>query len=270
MLAIEKAQKTRRIVIGQPLNRGRLDLFVTTDSWLSGANYTEPQLLQQGHTVEPNLLYLNDGRGKFAAAPDATLRHKTLSHDAVLEDLDHDGLIEIYVGVDATPSGNRFATNKGGNPLWTRTGGGAWREAAAEWGVKYEGNCVCVPAVDFDNDGDLDLLLINFYSNVLLYRNNTNDNRWLRVKAVGAASHPDAIGAKVKLFAVRGGNQQLIGYREIQSGAGYCRSSPLEAHFGLGSTPADSYRIEIFFPASKETVVKEAIQAGQRIVVKAE
>ena len=35
----------------------RFDLYVTTDSWLSGANYTEPQLRQQGHTVEAEVLY---------------------------------------------------------------------------------------------------------------------------------------------------------------------------------------------------------------------
>ena len=164
------------------LNRGRLDLYVTTDSWLSGVNATEPQLLKKGHTVEPNVLYENDGRGRFKPATTATFHYKSLSHDAVLEDLDHDGQVDVYVGVDAQ-SGNRFATNKGGNPLWTRTGG-AWREASKAWGIRREANCVCVPAVDFDNDGDLDLLLVNFYSNVVLYRNETNDKNWLRVKAV--------------------------------------------------------------------------------------
>ena len=56
----------------------------------------------------------NDGKGKFSPLDAAALRHKTLSHDAVLEDLDHDGLIDIYVGVDAE-SGNKWATSKGGN-----------------------------------------------------------------------------------------------------------------------------------------------------------
>lgn len=255
-------------VFADVLNRGRLDLLVTTDSWLSGANYTEPQLLKQGHTVEPNLLYLNDGRGKFSAAPEATLRHKTLSHDAVLEDLDHDGLIDIYVGVDAIPSGNRFATNKGGNPLWTRSASGAWHEAATSWGIKHEGNCVCVPAVDLDNDGDLDLLLINFYSNALLYRNNTDDDRWLRVKAIGNLSNPDGVGAKIKLFAVHDKGRPLIGFREVQSGAGYCRSSPLEAHFGLGRTAATSYELEVRFPGAKSAVVVRDLKPAHRVVVK--
>ena len=116
-------------------------------------------------------------------------------------------------------SGNKWATSKGGNPLWTRPDGKTWREQAKEWGVKHESNCVCVPAADFDNDGDLDLLLVNFYSNVVLYRNNTNDKNWLRVKAVGSKSNRDGIGAKVSVYA-EGGAKQLVGFREIQSGLG--------------------------------------------------
>jgi hypothetical protein len=190
-----------------------------------------------------------------------------LSHDAVLEDLDHDGLVDIYVGVDAE-SGNKWATSKGGNPLWTRADGKSWQELGKPWGIAHEANCVCVPAVDFDNDGDLDLLCVNFYSNVVLYRNETNGRNWLRVKAVGTKSNPDGIGAKIRVYPDRKDDTHLIGFREIQSGAGYCRCAPLEAHFGLGPTPDSSYRVEVFFPATKTRVVKEAVKPGQRLVVR--
>jgi enediyne biosynthesis protein E4 len=253
-------------VFGDVFNRGRLDLYVTTDSWLSGANYTEAQLRKQGHTVEPNVLYVNDGKGKFTPLAEPLFNYKTLSHDAVLEDLDHDGLLDIYAGVDAE-SGNAWATSKGGNPLWTRRDG-KWQEQAAAWGIKHEANCVCVAAADFDNDGDLDLLLVNFYSNVVLYRNDTNDKSWLRVKAVGTKSNLDGIGAKVSVFTGAGDLKKLVGYRHIQSGSGYARCSPLEAHFGLGKSPAAGYRVEVYFPATKTRVVKENVKPGQRLVVK--
>ena len=51
-------------VFADVFNRGRLDLYVTTDSWLSGANYTEPQLLKMKHTVEPNMLYVERRQGQ--------------------------------------------------------------------------------------------------------------------------------------------------------------------------------------------------------------
>lgn len=249
-------------------NRNRLDLFVTTDSWLSGINATESELLKQGKTVEPNELYENKGQGRFGPINTTTLQHKSVSHDVVLEDFDHDGRVDIYVAVDAIPTGNHFATHKGGNPLWTRRDGGSWLDVRGEWGVDYQGNCVAVPAADFDNDGDLDLLLVNFYSNVVLYRNETNDKNYLRVKAIGTTSNPDGIGARVSVFAERPTSNTFIGSRHIQSGAGYCRSSPLEAHFGLGQNPVDKYRVEVFFPATKKLAVKEHVRAGQQIVAR--
>ena len=251
-------------VFADTLNRGKLDLYVTTDSWLSGANYTEPQLKEQGHTVEPNGLYLNDGHGVFQPDPAKPLAHKALSHDAILEDLDHDGKIDIYVGVDAIPSGNRFATHKGGNPLWTRNKENKWRETAADWGIKHESNCVCVPSVDFDGDGDLDLLLVNFYNNVVLYRNNTNDKNWLIIKPVS-----NGIGARVYLYALTGEKKQLLAFRHIQSGAGYCRSSPLEAHFGIPPLKASTtLQVEVLFPGIPKPLVLKNTQPGQRIEVK--
>ena len=252
-------------VLADIFNKGRLDLYVSTDSWLSGANYTEAQMLKMKHTVEPNMLFANEGKRNFASVDSPILALKTLGHDVVCEDLDHDGLLDIYVGVDAE-SGNQWATSKGGNPLYTRTAGqpgSPWHEKAEEWGIKHVANCVCVPAVDFDNDGDLDLLLVNFYSNVVLYRNETNDKNWLRVKAVGTKSNPDGIGAKIRVYA----KDKLVGYRQIHSGAGYCRSSPLEAHFGLGKA-ADAYRVEVVFSGSKIRMIRESVKPGQRIIVK--
>ncbi len=256
-------------VFADVFNRGRLDLYVSTDSWLSGANYTEEQLLKMKKTVEPNLLYLNDGKGKFSPLAEPLFAHKSLGHDIAIEDFDHDGWPDIYVGIDAE-SGNKWATSKGGNPLWTRPDGKAWKEVSKEWGAKIEANCVCVPAADFDNDGDLDLLLINFYTQPVLLRNETNDKNWLRVRATGSASSLDGIGAKVSVFSVEEGKKRLVGFRQISSGAGYCRCSPLEAHLGLGKTPAAGYRVEVTFPATGKVIAKDNVKPGQRLTVSEE
>ena len=144
-----------------------------------------------------------------------------------------------------------------------------WRELSREWGVHHQANCVCAVAADFDNDGDLDLLLVNFYSQPVLYRNETNDKSWLRVQTVGTKSSRDGIGAKVSVVGEDKG-KRLVGFRQIHSGSGYCRCSPLEAHFGLGKTPGASYRVEVTFPVSRKVVVCEGVKPGQVLVVKEE
>src|SRR5262249_1507002 len=121
-------------------------------------------------------------------------------------------------------------------------------------------------AADFDNDGDLDLLLINFYSNVVLYRNETNDQNWLRVRAVGKRASRDGIGTKVWLYSEKEPGR-LVGFRQIHSGSGYGRCSALETHFGLGKKPAESYRLEVLFPGGKR-IVQTGIKPGRIHIVK--
>jgi hypothetical protein len=121
-------------VFGDTCNAGRLDLYVTTDSWLSGANYTEKQLLDMKHTVEPNVLYVGDGKGGFQPLNDPLCRYKTLSHDAILEDLDHDGWLDLYVGgtqraaINGRPA--RVAIRCGRAPT-ARTGASGARHGAS-------------------------------------------------------------------------------------------------------------------------------------------
>lgn len=58
-----------------------------------------------------------------------------------------------------------------------------------------------------------------------------------------------------------------LGQRAVQLGAGYCRSSPLKVHFGLGAKPAARYPVEVLF-SGKNRVVTDDVAAGQRLVVK--
>ena len=59
----------------------------------------------------------------------------------------------------------------------------------------------------------------------------------------------------------------MFGYRLVHSGSGYCRCSPLEAHFGLGRAPAAAYRVEVRFPVSGHVVARDNVTPGQRLVV---
>jgi hypothetical protein len=83
---------------------------------------------------------------------------------------------------------------------------------------------------DFDNDGSVDVLIMNASEPPSLLKNeNRSGNRWLSVKLIGTRSNRSAIGARVTVTA--GGRKQI---REVLSGSSYISQSDLRQHFGLG------------------------------------
>ncbi|HXJ37839.1 MAG TPA: CRTAC1 family protein, partial [Bryobacteraceae bacterium] len=106
---------------------------------------------------------------------------------------------------------------------------------------------------DFDNDGDIDIVIVNMNEPPSLLRNDmTGNNHWLKVKLIGVKSNRSAIGARVT--ARYGGKMQA---QEVMSQSSFYSASDLRLHFGLGAvTTAD---LEIRWPnGDKETVSKVA------------
>lgn len=105
--------------------------------------------------------------------------------------------------------------------------------------------------VDYDNDGDPDLMMTNTVQNVL-YRNNNPTNNYVKVSLNDsrAGYNRNGLGAKVRVYNTSAPNT-IIAMREIQSGTG-----PMLAHFGLSTL--NTYNIEI-------TLLKDG--SGQRDVI---
>ncbi len=96
---------------------------------------------------------------------------------------------------------------------------------------------------DFDNDGDLDVLIVNLNEPPSLLRNDVRGNHhWLKVKLAGTQSNRSAIGARVLLRY--GGKQQV---QEVVSQSSYCSSNDPRLHFGLGT--ADTADLEVRWPS---------------------
>jgi enediyne biosynthesis protein E4 len=97
---------------------------------------------------------------------------------------------------------------------------------------------------DFDNDGDVDILVnpVNEYPQLLRCDSSTG-HHWIAVRARGTRSNRSGIGARVK--CVTGSHQQID---EVRSGGSYASQSDLRVHFGLGdATKVD--RLEIHWPS---------------------
>ncbi len=84
---------------------------------------------------------------------------------------------------------------------------------------------------DYDNDGDVDIFIVNNHAPPTLLRNEGgNRNNWLQVKLIGTGTNRDAIGAKIR---VKTADQTQV--REIYAGESYMSSNSLVAEFGVGN-----------------------------------
>jgi hypothetical protein len=102
---------------------------------------------------------------------------------------------------------------------------------------------------DFDNDGDVDVIVNNLDGPPSLLRNDGgNANNWIMIKCVGTRSNRSGIGTRVRVTRVR--ETQID---EVRSGSGYYSQSDFRLHFGLArATAADL--VEIAWPSGvKET-----------------
>jgi enediyne biosynthesis protein E4 len=117
---------------------------------------------------------------------------------------------------------------------------------------------------DYDNDGDLDLVIMANNGAARLLRNdNGNQNDMLRVKTIGTRSNRDGIGAKVTLETNKGARQSAM----VKSGSSYLSQSELPLTFGL-SKPVEGtiVSLEIVWPGGRKESIGN-IQPNQMITV---
>ncbi|TLN12921.1 CRTAC1 family protein, partial [bacterium] len=203
--------------------------------------------------VGPNGLYINDGTGKFAKADvkKIGLSHVGWGKGPSWGDVDNDGDLDLYEG-DCKVS-NQLYINNGKGVFTDKT---AENPAVACSAVRSKGTAFA----DIDNDGDLDLYVINWAAPNVMALNNTNNSDFLKVKLTGTVSNHMAVGSRVW---VRDGIK-LVGMRDMETSSGFCSQPPQELHFGLSA--AKTYTVEVRFPSGLRKVV-ENVKAGQTITI---
>ena len=193
---------------------------------------------------QTNTLYHND-RGTFFSdlSFDAGVGKESfqfLAWGTEFFDYDNDGDKDLFVAnghlfpqLDRANLGTSYAQT---NQLFENLGDGTFIEVSQLSGKGLEIKKVSRGASfgDYDDDGDLDIFVLNLNDRPTLLRNDGgNENNWLMVKTIGTASNRDGIGARIE---VRSGG--LTQSAEIRSGASYLSHNDLRAHFGLGQREA--------------------------------
>jgi hypothetical protein len=188
---------------------------------------------------QPTGLYRNLGKGEFEdVTAQAGLMHERrfVSWGAGLIDLDNDGCVDLFwVTGQIYPELEAVMPNyprRGPRIIFRNLGDGKFLEIPETGQPALASRHVSRGCAfgDFDNDGDLDILIMNQNEPPTLLRNDAPPgNHWIKVRLKGTRSNRSAIGARV---VVRSGGKTQV--QEVMSQSSYVSSNDPRLHFGLG------------------------------------
>ena len=228
-------------------------------------------LLKTHFAEDTPALFQNNGKAYFR---DVTIRSglgvetRYVCWGAGMVDLDNDGLPDLFVATGMTypEAERRLPQFPYRTPafVYRNLGHGRFEELQAEAGPGTQElhSSRGVAFGDFDNDGDVDILVVNLNEPPSLLRNDVSGtNHWLKVLLAGVTSNRSAIGAQV--IATYGDRRQA---QAVLAQSSYLSVSDRRLHFGLGK--AASADLEIRWPNGQTEEISKV--AGDRLVVIAE
>jgi hypothetical protein len=217
-------------------------------------------------------LYSNEGTGLFIdEAPTSTIGKAsllTLTFGCFFFDFDMDGLLDIFAAnghvADDISTVQPRVTYAEPAHLFRNLGSKKFEEVTATAGAALRQPVVARGAAyaDYDNDGDLDVLVTTNNGPARLLRNDGgNRNHSIRIRAVGTASNRDAIGARIRVLTDSGASISSM----VKTGSSYCSQSELPVTVGLGARTTIK-AVEVTWPTGrKETVT--GVRADEAITI---
>jgi hypothetical protein len=208
-------------------------------------------LVKTNFSQDYTTVYSNLGDGLFRDVSERTGLLATLGPNlgwgVGLVDIDNDGLLDLFIAnghvyPDVARTGTSTYAQK--NQLFLNIGRGWLRRVdATGGGLAVTKSSRGAAFGDYDNDGDIDILVVNMDDRPTLLRNDTDGGHWLTIRLAGTRSNRDGIGAQIVVQA--GGRRQTTA---VHSGGSYISQDDMRAHFGLGTaTKVD--RVTIRWPS---------------------
>ncbi len=227
-----------------------------------------------------NTLFLNRGDGTYAEIAQLAGLHATeWSWTTLFLDVDLDGFEDVLVAngneraARSLDVGEKLKTLREGRQLtreqafenrklfprqnspnvaFRNRGDLTFEDKGSEWGFNFDGVSHGMAVADFDNDGDLDVVVNNLNDACSVYRNNASAPR-LAVRLRGAAPNTSGVGARIKVS----GGPVPVQSQEMICGGRYLSSDDSMRVFAAPSV-SNEMTIEVSWRSGKRTVVRGA------------
>jgi hypothetical protein len=207
-------------------------------------NDGDEDLIVAEQTGEGHNLFVNDGHGRFDDRSDALgLGPASLAYTGFGTgwlDIDNDGWLELLAVNGTVQTIQRLAQAHDPFPLhqgkqvFRRDAAGRFQDVTAQGGVALQVSDVSRGAAfgDIDNDGDIDVVVANNNGPPRLLINNIGArNHWIGIRALGARSRRDMLGARIEVFLADGSHR----WRRVRTDGSYASANDPRVVVGLGA-----------------------------------
>lgn len=257
-------------MLSEDYRRSRMSMGMTTTNFFRA-------MIDNGYHRQymHNMLYINTKNDMLKEIAQFSGVNKTdWSWSVLAEDFDNNGFKDLYItngvgrditDIDAREERTRqikakqqqmtyeaFAeivknmpSQKISNYLFLNEGEYKFAKATREAGVSKPSFSQGAATADFDNDGDIDIVVNNFNETAFLYENTSAQNNYIQFKFDGTKQNPFGIGAKACIFY-----DENVQCSNMFVSRGYLSSTDYKLHFGLGGN-ASIDKVEITWADGK-------------------
>jgi hypothetical protein len=232
------------------------------DGWLD--------IVKTNYSDQTANLYHNNGDGTFYDAvfqAGLGVNTKYLGWGVGLFDFDNDGWPDIFMSnghvFPEVDTRRLHVTFKQRKILYKNLGQGRFIDVSSASGpaVTQPHSSRGTAFGDFDNDGGIDVAIINMNEPPSLLRNDSRSkNNWLKIKCIGTKSNRSAIGARVRIITAK--HSQI---NEVMSGSSFMSQNDFRLHFGLGQAKQADL-VEVRWPLGLVESFKN-VEANQLLVL---
>ncbi len=236
---------------------GDIDLFMS--HWVDEENALYRNLLKEEDGDTEDIRFVDESYTALLAEQSI----KQVGWGTTLFDYDNDGDLDIFVTNGSTfqelDSPESLIPQR--DALFRNDGDGTFTDVSGIAGFTALAVRVGRGAAfgDYDNDGDLDIFVVNNYASPALLRNEGgNRNNWLHVELIGTNANRNAVGAKIQVKTAE--RTQL---REIYAGDSYMSFNSFIAEFGVGLATYVE-RLQVIWP-NGDTQTLHNVPTNQRL-----